>query len=71
LGSGGLAPHILNLALDGGKWSASHLCQFILWKKSTQYPLVGGWVGSRANLDVVVMRKFPASARNKPWSFSL
>jgi hypothetical protein len=28
LGSGGIAPPFLALALDGGEWSASHLCHF-------------------------------------------
>jgi hypothetical protein len=49
-GSEGMAPFILNLALDVGKWSASRsdrftFCESVLDTQS------GGWVVPRANLN--------------------
>jgi hypothetical protein len=37
-------------ALDGGEWSASHLC-FIPMEKTPSTHWIGGWVGLRAGLD--------------------
>jgi hypothetical protein len=48
---GGLAPHFLTLALDGGEWSA--LCLYRR-EKSPWCPLwIGGFVSPRVSLDVV------------------
>jgi hypothetical protein len=55
LGSGGIVPCILDLALQGGQWSASCPGRFtpsIHWKR--------GWVGPRASLDTVGKGKIPS-----------
>jgi hypothetical protein len=46
--------HSLTLALDGGERSASNPCHFTPREKE-----IGGWVGPKAILDVVVKRKVP------------
>jgi len=56
------------LALDGGKWSASHPGHFTPGERT---PLdthwTGGWVYPRASLDTVAKRKIPfhAPAKNQ------
>jgi len=47
----------LNLALDGGEWLASSPGLFTLRKRAPGTHCVGGWVGHRAGLDMVVKRK--------------
>jgi hypothetical protein len=49
--------HSLTLALDGGEWSASQPGHFTPKKSAPGTHWIGGWVGPRANLDVVVKRK--------------
>jgi hypothetical protein len=58
--SGGIAPLVLTSALDGGEWSASRLGRFTPRERSPSTHWIGGWVGSRAVLDVVVKRKIPS-----------
>jgi hypothetical protein len=43
----------VTLALDGGEWSASQRAPGTHW--------IGGWVGPRASLDMVVKRRIPSS----------
>jgi hypothetical protein len=49
--------HSLTSALGGGKWSASHLAHFTPRERAPGAHWIGGWVGPRAILDVVVKRK--------------
>jgi len=44
-------------ALDGIEWSASRSGRFTPGEKATGTDWIGGWVGSRFGLDVVVKRK--------------
>jgi hypothetical protein len=59
-GNGGITSCILTSALDGGEWSASLSSLFIPKETAPGTHWVGGWVGSRAVLDVVVKRKIPS-----------
>jgi hypothetical protein len=59
-GSGGIAPRILTLALDGVEWSSSHIGYFTLKEIAPGILSVGGWVGSRAGLDMMAKRKIPS-----------
>jgi hypothetical protein len=43
LGSGGIAPPFLTLALDGGEWSASHPCRFTPAETAPLTHWIGGW----------------------------
>jgi hypothetical protein len=56
--------HSLTLALDGGEWSASRSGRFTPREGASGTHWIGGWVGPRAILDVV-MRKFPSPTRNQ------
>jgi len=56
-GNGGITSCILTSALDGGEWSASLSSLFIPKETAPGTHWVGGWVGSRAVLDVVVKRE--------------
>jgi hypothetical protein len=56
-GSGCIAPNILVSALDGGERSASRPCRFTPRERAPGTHTIGGWVGPRACLDAVVMRK--------------
>jgi hypothetical protein len=56
-GSGGIAPHILR---PGGEWSASRLGRFTPGERAPSTHWIGGWVGPRAVLDMVVKRKIPS-----------
>jgi hypothetical protein len=49
--------HSLTLALDGGEWSASCPSCFTFRERAPGTHWMGGWVGTRAALDVVVKRK--------------
>jgi hypothetical protein len=48
------------LALDGGEWSASHPSHFTPKERDPGIHQIGGWVGPRAVLDMVVKRKIPS-----------
>jgi hypothetical protein len=52
----------LTSALDGGEWSASLPGRFISRGRSTGTHWIGGWVGPRAGLDVMLEETFPAPA---------
>jgi hypothetical protein len=52
--------HSLTSALDGGEWSASRPSHFTLREGVPGTHWIGGWVGPRAILDVVVKRKIPS-----------
>jgi hypothetical protein len=54
--SGGIAPHSLTSALDGGEWSASRHVPLTPTERAPRTHWIGGWVGSRAVLDAVVKR---------------
>jgi hypothetical protein len=62
-GSGGIAPRILTLALNGGEWSASRFGRFTPRERTLATHWIGGWVGFRAVLDTVVKRKIPNPLR--------
>jgi hypothetical protein len=47
--------HSLTSAIYGGKWSASRPGRCTHW--------IGGWVGPRAFLEVIVKRKIPSPCR--------
>jgi hypothetical protein len=50
----------LTSALDGGEWLASRPSHFTPRERAPGTPWIGGWVGPRAILDVVVKRKIPS-----------
>jgi hypothetical protein len=52
--------HSLTLALEGGEWSASRPGRFTPRERAHGTHWIGGWVGLRAILDVVVKRKIPS-----------
>jgi hypothetical protein len=60
LGSGGMAPHILDSTLNGGEWSASRPGRFTPRKRAPGKHWIGGWVGPTAVLDMVVKGKIPS-----------
>jgi hypothetical protein len=51
--------HSLTSALDGGDWSASSSDHFNPRERVPGTHWIGGWVGPRVVLDVVVKRKIP------------
>jgi hypothetical protein len=55
-GSGGIAPRIFDLALDGSEWSASRPGRFIPRKRALGTLWIGGWVGPTASLNTAVKR---------------
>jgi hypothetical protein len=57
--------HSLTLVLEGGEWSASHLGHFTPGERALGTHWIGGWVGPRAILDVVVKRKGAFSMKSK------
>jgi hypothetical protein len=57
--SGGIAPRVLNLG-STGKSLASRPGRFTSRKKAHGTHWIGGWVGTRADLDTVVRRKIPS-----------
>jgi hypothetical protein len=63
-GSGGIAPRILDSALDGGEWSASRPGRFTPMGRAPGTHWIGGWVGPRAGLDAVVKRKIPSPCQD-------
>jgi hypothetical protein len=56
----------LTLALDGGEWPDSCSRRFTPGERATGTHWIGGWVGSRAGLDLVQKKrkKSLAPARN-------
>jgi hypothetical protein len=57
----------LTSALDGGEWSVSRPDCFTPMERPPGTHWIGGWVGPRAVLDVVVKRKIPSPRReSKP-----
>jgi hypothetical protein len=59
MGRGSIAPSFLTSVLDGGEWSASPHppSRFILTDKAPGTHRIGGWVGPKAGLEAVEMRK--------------
>jgi hypothetical protein len=57
MGSGGITPAFLTLALGGGEWSALRPGRFTPVEIAPVTHCIGGWVGSRATLDAVKNRK--------------
>jgi hypothetical protein len=55
--------HSLTSALDGGEWSALRLSRFTPRERAPGTHWIGGWVGPRAVLDVVVKGKIPSPRR--------
>jgi hypothetical protein len=55
--------HYLTSAIDGGEWSASRPGRFTPKERAPGTHWIGGWVGPRAVLDVVVKRKIPSPHR--------
>jgi hypothetical protein len=55
--------HSLTSALDGGEWSASRIGRFTPGDRAPGIHWLGGWVGSRADLDVVEKKKLPNPRR--------
>jgi len=58
--------HSLTSALYGGEWSASLSDRFITRERAPGTHWLGGWLGSRAGLDTMSNREFPA-----PFGFEL
>jgi len=52
--------HALNLTLDKSEWSASYPGRFTPGIRAPGTPWIGGWVGPRADLDPVAMRRNPS-----------
>jgi hypothetical protein len=57
MGSGGIAPPLLTLALGGDKWSVSRPGRFSPWEIFSYTHWVRGWVVSSAGLGVVEKRR--------------
>jgi hypothetical protein len=55
--------HSLTSALDGGEWSASRPSRFTPREGVPATRWIGGWLGSRASLDMVSKRKIPSPRR--------
>jgi hypothetical protein len=55
--------HSLTSALNGGEWSASRPSCFTPRERAPGTHWIGGWVGTRTVLDVVVKRKIPSPHR--------
>jgi hypothetical protein len=64
VGSGSIAPRILDLVAYGGEWSASCPGRFTPRKRVPGNDCIGGWVGPRAGLDAAVKRKIPSRYRD-------
>jgi hypothetical protein len=67
-----MAPRILTLALDGGKWSASHHNCFTPREIAPSTHWIGDWVGLRVGLDAEVKKNISRPCRDSnPQSSSL
>jgi len=65
-----ISTHYLNSALYGGGWSDLRPGRFTTRERANCTHWIGGWVGPRAVLDVVVKRKIPSPRReSKPGIF--
>jgi hypothetical protein len=51
--SGSIGPPFLSSELDGGEWSASRYCCFTPRDRAPVTHWIGGWVGPRADLDIM------------------
>jgi len=59
--------HSSTAALDGGEWSASRSDRFTHRERASGTHWIGGWVGSRAGLDMASKIKIPSPRReSKP-----
>jgi hypothetical protein len=56
--------HSLTSALDGGEWSASRPGRFTPRERAPVNHWIGGWMGPRASLYAVVMRKISSPYRD-------
>jgi hypothetical protein len=56
--------HSLTSALDGGEWLASRSGSFTPMETAPGTHRIGGWVGPRVGLDVVVKIKIPSPCRD-------
>jgi hypothetical protein len=54
----------LTSAVDGGVWSASRPGRFTFRERVPATHCIGGWVGPRDVLDIVVKRKIPSPRRD-------
>jgi hypothetical protein len=52
--------HSLTSAVDGGEWSALLFGRFSPRGRAPGTHWIGGWVGSRAGLNMVSKRKIPS-----------
>jgi hypothetical protein len=55
----------LTSELDGGEWSASRPGRFTPRERAPGTHWIGGWVGPRADLDAVAMKKISIPASNR------
>jgi hypothetical protein len=53
----------LTSELDGGEWPASRPGRFIPRERAPGTQWIGGWVGPRFGLDVVLKGKIPSPSR--------
>jgi hypothetical protein len=56
--------HSLTSELDGGEWSGSRPGLFTPRERTPGIHWIGGWVGPRAGLDVIVKRKICSPCRD-------
>jgi hypothetical protein len=56
--------HSLTSALDGGEWSASRPGCFTSRGRAPATHWIGGWVGARAGLEVVVKKRVHIPCRD-------
>jgi hypothetical protein len=72
MGSGGITPPLLILALDEGEWSAVCPGLFMPEKLAPDAHLIEGWVGSRASLDTAEkIKNLSLLPEIESWLFSL
>jgi hypothetical protein len=60
----GIAPQFLTSALDGGEWSASRHGCFTPGGRDAGTHWIGGWLGPRIGLDVLVLNLSDRLSRN-------
>jgi hypothetical protein len=53
-GSGGIAPRISDVGLDGGEWSASRPDRFIPRERAPGTHWIGGWAGLARIVCIIV-----------------
>jgi hypothetical protein len=64
MGSGGIAPLFLTLALDGGEWSASRPDRFTPGERALGIYWIGGLMSPRIGLNLLE-EKIPTFAGNQ------